>query len=60
MIISEEDADMVQEMERPPVKDTKARKLVQERQGPVSKADRCHYTEGFQREGSHAEIPKIL
>ena len=51
---------MVQGMAKLPVKDIRVRKLVQERQGLVLKADRCHYTEGFQREGSLAEIPKTL
>ncbi len=59
MIISEKDADMVQEMERPQEKDIKVKKPVQELQGQGLKAVRCHYTEEFQREGLPASIPKI-
>ena len=58
MIISEEGVDMVLEMARQPVRDTKARKLAPEQQGQGSKADRCHYTEEYQREDSRTGIPR--
>ncbi len=54
-IISEEAVDMVQEMVRQPVKDIRDRRLVQELQDQVLKVVRCHYTEEFLREVSHAE-----
>ena len=55
-ITSEEDVDMVQEMVRLLVRDTKVRKLVQEVQDLVSKVDRCLYTEEFRREDLQTEI----
>ena len=58
MIISEEAVDTVPEMVRQPARDTKVRKLVQEPQDQVSKVDRCHYTEEYQREVSQTETQK--
>ena len=60
MVISEEGADMAQEMEKPLEKDTRDRKPVQELQDLDLKADRCHYTEEFQKEVLHVGIRKIL
>ena len=58
VIISEEAVDTVQEMAKLLVRDIKVRKLVQEHQDQVLKVDRCHYTDVFQREVSHAETLK--
>ena len=41
-------------------KDTRDRKPVQELQDLDLKADRCHYTEEFQKEVLHVGIRKIL
>ena len=58
MITSEEDVDTVLEMARQPVRDIKARRLVQEQQDLVLKVARCHYIEEYQREDSLAETLK--
>ena len=49
---------MGQEMAKLLVKDIKVRKHVQALQDQVLKVDRCHYTEEYQREVSHAETLK--
>ncbi len=58
MITSEEDVDTVLEMARQPVRDIKARRLVQEQQDLVLKVARCHCIEEYQREGLLAETLK--
>ena len=58
MIISEEAVDTVLEMVKLPEKDTKVRKHVQAAQDQVSKVDRCHYIEEYQKEVSLTEIQK--
>ena len=49
----------VPETARQPARDTRVRRHVPAEQDQVLKADRCHYTEEFQREASNALIPKI-
>ena len=51
---------MGQEMAKLLVKDIKVRKHVQALQDQVLKVDRCHYTEEYQREVSHAETHKEI
>jgi hypothetical protein len=58
VIILEEDADTVQETERPQVRVTRVRRLVPELPGSVSKVVRCHFTDVFPREVSRTEIIK--
>ena len=50
--------DTVLEMARQPVRDIKARRLVQEQQDLVLKVARCHCIEEYQREGLLAETLK--
>ena len=54
MIISDEAVDTVQETVRLLGRATRVRKLVLEHQDLVSKVDRCHYIEDYQREASSA------
>ena len=60
VIISEEDADTVQEMVRLLVRDIRDRRLVPEHQDQVSKVVRCHYTEDCLREVSQCRNSKEI
>ena len=55
-ITSEEDADMVQETARLPVRDIKDRRHVQAHREPDSRVARCRCTDVFRREVSRTEI----
>ena len=58
MVISEEGADMAQEMEKPLEKDTRDRKRVPVHRDRALRAARCPYTEDFRREDLQTAIPK--